>query len=899
MRFTRVIGHRFRSLFRRVDADADLQRELDVHLDQLTKEYVSAGMTERDAALAARREFGSVESTKEQCRDMRRVSLVDDLLKDLAYAARLLLRSPGFTLTAVLSLALGIGANTAIFSIVNAFLLRPLPFDRPERLVVLFERNVVGVEQQMSVAPGNFLDWQASSTSFEQISAYVTGTMTLSGDTPGFDPQRVTICSCSSNLFSALGVQLAAGRSFRSDEDRYDAPRVVLISYDMWHRQFGGSVDLIGKAIRLNERDYQVIGVMPRGFMFPNRSVDAWLPILSVINSQTQLRHDLHFLRVIGRVRPGVPMERALAEVDAISARYKNAHPNESTGKGASMMPLHDYLVAGARTPLVVLLGAVTCVLLIACVNIANLLLTRATVRAREIGIRTALGAGRGRIIRQLMTESVLLALAGGAAGAALAFWIARLLATRAPGADAILPSDAVPIDGAVFAFTFMIAIGTGIAVGLVPALHGSRAEVTSDLKDATRSTTSGRAHSRFRDVLVAAEVALSLVLLVAAGLLFHSFSRLYQVEPGVRIDHTLSMSITLPGVRYPEPAKRSAFLSELSDRVRALPGVLSSGLVSCTPLTGACNTLFYYVEGRPYVPGKFLTANERTVDPRYFSALGIQLLRGRTFTQEDGVGWDAKHPRLGAIVISEAMAKNVFGGEDPIGKRIFFDYEVQRERNEGVPAPRYAIVGVVADVLPTLDGRIEPTLYRPLFDLANGGVSIIVHTAVEPQSVTSSLRNEIRKMDAGLVTSQVRTMDEIVGRSTSDRRFTMQLFISFAALAVLLAAIGLYGVVSYAVSQRTTEIGIRMALGATTADVNALIVMQGLRPALAGIALGLVGAGFASQVLRSLLFGVTPVDPLTFSIVPPALLVVACLACYVPATRAAHLNPTIALRAD
>jgi predicted permease len=899
MRITRIIGHRLRSFFRRADADAELQRELDLHLDQLTKEYIADGLSRRDAEIAARRAFGPVEFTKEQCRDMRRVSLVGDLLQDLAYAIRLLLRSPGFTLTAVLSLALGIGANTAIFSLVNAFLLRPLPFDHPDRLVSLFERNVVGGQQQMLLAPGNFLDWQAGAASFESMSAYGTGSVILSDDTPRAEAQRITICSCSGNLFSTLAVVPAAGRRFRPDEDRFGAPRTVVISYDLWQRQYAGSRDLIGRAIRLNDRDYEVIGVMPRNFAFPVRGIDAWVPLLLNMLPDTQRRHDLHFLQVVGRVRTGVSVDRALAEVDAIAARYKSAHPNESTAKGATFVPLHNVLVRNVRTPLVVLLAAVTCVLLIACVNIANLLLTRATVRAREIGIRTALGAGRGRIIRQLMTESVLLALAGGAAGAVLAVWIAKLLVTRAPDADAIPQSGTVSADVRVFAFACAIAIGTGIAVGLVPALRGSRTETTTDLRESTRSATSSRAHSRFRAALVALEVALALVLLVTAGVLFHSFARLYQVEPGVRVDHVMTMNTTLPGVRYPDPAKRSAFISDLATRLRALPGASSAALTSCTPLTGACNILFYYVDGRPFVPGNFLMAHERAVDPGYFSAAEIRLLRGRTFTTEDGIGWDARHPRLGALVISEAMARNVFGGDDPIGKRIFFDYEVQRERNDGSPVPHYEIVGVVSDVLPTLDSRVEPTLYRPLYDVANNGIAMLVHTSIEPQAIAASVRNEIRKMDPGLVIYQVRTMDEIVGRSTSDRRFTTLLVLSFAALAVLLAAIGLYGVVSYAVSQRTTEIGIRMALGATTTDVNRLIVMQGLRPALVGIALGFLGAGFATHVLRSLLFGVTPFDPLTFSIVPPALLLIVLLACWVPATRAARLNPTTALRAN
>jgi predicted permease len=898
MRLQRIVAHRLRSFFRRRRVDADLQRELELHLEQLTKEHVAAGLSERDARLAARRDFGSMEWTMDQCRDARRVSFFEDLVKDVAYAWRVLRKTPAFTLTAVCSLALGIGANTAIFSIVNTFLLRPLPFDHPERLFTVWERNVAGVEQQMSVAPGNFLDWQ-SAANFEQLSAVEMRTVTLTGDAPGLDPQRIMVCECSGNVFRALGAAPLAGRAFRPDEDRFGAPRVVVIAYNLWQRQFGGSLDTIGRSIRLNEQPYEVIGVMPRGFTFPNLSIDAWIPFLTTMPPAIQVRHDLHNLLVVGRVREGVAPERALAEVDAITARYKSAHPNESTGKGATMTPLHDYLVQEARTPLVVLLAAVTCVLLIACVNIANLMLTRATVRAREIGIRAALGAGRGRLVRQLMTESMLLGLAGGAAGLALAVWIARLLVMRAPGARAILQSATVPIDSSVFAFAFVAAILTGIAVGLVPALRGSRADVTTDLKDSSRSSTAGRAQGRFRDVLVAVEVALSLVLLVAAGLLFHSFSRLYRVEPGMRLDRMLTMATALPGARYSEAQRRSAFFAALGDGVRALPGVTSAGLTSCTPLTGACNNLFFYIEGRPYTPGNFLIAQERSVDPPYFSAAGIRLVKGRNFTRDDGVGFDAKHPRPGAILISEQMAKNFFSGEDPVGRRIFFDFEVQRERNEGVPAPRYEIIGVVSDVLPTLDGTMQPTLYRPLFDVANGAVTIVAHTAVDPQSMAAAVRSEVRRLDPALVTYQVRTMDDVVEQSTSSRRFTMLLFVSFAALALSLAAVGLYGVVSYAVSQRTTEIGIRMALGATGGDVNRLVVLQGLKPALVGVTAGLVGAMLASRLLQGLLFGVTPADPLTFAVVPPALLAVAALACYLPGLRAARLDPTVALRAE
>jgi putative ABC transport system permease protein len=538
-------------------------------------------------------------------------------------------------------------------------------------------------------------------------------------------------------------------------------------------------------------------------------------------------------------------------------------------------------------------------VLLIACLNVANLTLTRAVARTREIGIRTALGASRGRIIRQLVTESVLLGLAGGAVGGMLAFWLANVLASRAPGADAILSGSTIPLDLSVLLFAFGIALAAGVAVGLVPAIRGSRTNPATDLKETTRDAIAARGHGRFRDVLIAGEVALSLVLLTVAGLLIHSFSRLYDVQPGVRTDNILTMGTSLAGPNYREAAKRSAAFGLLGDRLRTLPGISSVGLVSCAPLTGQCNTLFFYIEGRPYVPGKFFAALERSADPGYFSAAGIPLVRGRTFTREDGVGFDPKNPRPGSIVISESMARTFFPDDNPIGKRIFFDFETQRERIEGLPAPRYEVIGVVGDVLPALHQPITPTMYRPLLDVSNRGVSIVLHTRVDPGSVAGAVRDEIRRLDPSLAVFQVQTMDDLMARSTAGRRFNMLLVAAFAALAVLLAAIGLYGVVSHAVSQRTPEIGLRMALGATDGSVRRLMLMEGLKPAIVGMGVGLLTAAFSTGVVRSLLFGVTPTDPVTFALVPPLLLAVATLACYVPARRATQLDPTAALRGE
>jgi putative ABC transport system permease protein len=899
MRLLRVARLRLRSLLRGYSTDREMQRELALHLEQLTKEFRAEGMSEHDARLAARRAFGGVDVIAEEIRDARRVSLVEDLVKDVGYAVRVLRKSPAFTLTAVLSLALGIGANTAIFSVVNAFLLRPLPFPQPDRLVALFERNVMGDEARMSVAPGNFLDWQQQSTSFESVSAYTINAGSVSAIGSDAEPERLMVCICSGNIFATLGVTPIIGRPFLASEDRFNGDRVVVISSDLWQRQFGGAADVIGRGVRLNGTDYQIVGVMPRDFMFPNRNVAVWRPLLLTMSPVQQERHGVHYLQVVGRVRNGFTREQAEAEISGISARYKNAHPTEATGSAASAVPLHAQLVEGVRRSLVILLGAVTCVLLIACVNIANLGLTRALARTREIGVRAALGASRGRIIRQLVTESVLLALAGGATGFVLARSLANVLVANAPGAEVILPAGNLRLDPAIFVFAFAIALTSGIIIGLLPAIRATRDDVVTDLKEMTRSATSSRTHGRLRALFVSAEMALSLMLLIAAGLLLRSFVQLYDVRSGVRVDHTLLLSTTLTGASYREAPQRSAAFRSLADRLGALPGVTSAGLTNCAPLTGSCNVLFFYIEGRLYAPGKFDAALERGVDPDYFRSAGVPLVRGRSFTDRDGVGFDPKQPRVGSIVISEMMARTFFANEDPIGKRVFFDFEVQRERTEGFPAPRYEIVGIVGDVLPTLDGTITPTMYRPILDIAPNSVTAILQTSAEPSSVAGAARAAVRDFDRNLMVFGVQSLEESIGRSTATRRFTLWLFAAFAGLAVMLAAIGLYGVVSYAVSQRRTEIGIRVALGATNTDVRRMVMMQGIKPAFAGAVAGLVAAALVARVLKAMLFGVTPMDPLSFALVPVFLLVVAAAACYLPAWRAARQDPTTALRSE
>jgi len=890
---------RLRNLTRRDKLHRDIERELSFHINERTDELIAAGMTPQEAKQKAMRQFGNYGVHKERTRDKDIQVSLETFGKDLQYALRGLFKNPGFTVVAVMTLTLGIGANSAIFTVVNTFLIRPLPYPEPDRLVSLFERNVVADEQQMSVAPGNFLDWQKTATSYESMAASGIRVLTLTGDAAGTIPERVGICTCSGTLFRTLGVKPFIGRVFTSEEDRFGAPRLAVISYGLWQRRFAGAADVLGKSIRLDGDDHEVIGVMPRDFLFPHRVVEVWRPLLSGLPPQQQIRHDLHNLSVIARLRPGVSVEQAYAELDGIAARYKRDHPDEATGKGANVIPLHRQLVQNVRSSLIVLLAAVGCVLLIACVNIASLLLTRAASRTREIGIRAALGAGRGRIVRQLVTESVILALAGGVLGALLTISIASVLIDNAPAAVVLVPAGSVPLDYRVFLFAFGTATLSGIGVGLFPAIRVSRSDLANDLKSGGRSATASRTHARTRNSLVSVEIALSLMLLIASGLLLRSFLLLYQVQTGVRVDHTLTMNVNAPFASYREPAQRVALLTEINERLRSIPGVRSVGLTSCPPVSGACDILFYYVDGRPFVLGKVLTAMERSVDPYYFSAAGIPLLRGRTFNERDGTGSDLNNPRLGSILISESMAKTVFPGEDPIGKQIFFDFEVQRGRLQGVPVPKYQIIGVVGDVLSALDAQPSPTLYRPLLDVANAGATVLLHTTVEPKSVVGPAQDKIHRIGSTLAINRIQTMEELLDASVAGREFNMMLFVSFAALALLLAAIGLYGLVSHSVSQRTAEIGIRMALGASRSDVNRMVMLQGLKPAIAGVFIGLIAGGLAMRILRSQLFGVTPADAATFVLVPIVLLAIAILACILPALRATRLDPTAALRAD
>jgi putative ABC transport system permease protein len=814
------------------------------------------------------------------------------LRQDVTYALRQLRQRPGFTIVAILVLGLGLGGNAAMFSVVNAVLLQPLPYADPQKLTALFERDVIGEAPFNPVAPGNFLDWQRDARDFEQIAATGETAFNLASQTGSFVPERIDGSYCSANLFATLGVPPAVGRTFRIEEDRVGAAHVAVISYDLWQHRFAGSPDVIHRQIRLDNEQYDIVGVMPRGFGYPYRTVKAWVPLQPYLGPEELKNHSDHELMVVGRLRPGVSLEQGRAEIDGIVRRYRHQHPEEIMGKGANVVSLYGYSVKDVRTSLLILFGAVGCVLIIACVNVANLLLTRALGRQREVAIRAAVGATRGRIIRQLLTESIILSLLGAGCGLFLASFATDALAARAPNAGYLPGVDRIAIDHWVFLFTFGVALGTGIAAGLFPAFQGSRSDVVESLKG--RSVSTGRTHARFRDVLVAAEVALSLVLLAGAGLLLRSFSRLQNVHTGVRADHTLTMAIALPDAGYKERAKVSTFYRELIGHLETVAGVQSVGLVTCAPVAGDCSDSVFQVDGHALPPGKLRDALYRSADPGYFKAAGIPLVRGRTFTRRDGAGFDDQNPRLGAVVVSESWVKAFLPGEEPIGQRIYLPWDSATRK-----LPHWEIIGVVGDVVPHLDAPVRPTMYLPILDGDRHEAFIVLHTSGNPHSVAAAARREVHSLDHDLPVFEIRTMDEIIGRSAQNREFSVMLLGLFAALALVLAAVGLYGVLSYVVSQRAGEIGIRMALGAQSSEVRRLVLVQGMKPALAGIGVGLVGAAFGTQLLRSLLFDVSPGDPLTFVTVPLVLLAVAVMACLIPATRATRIDPTMALRRE
>jgi len=801
---------------------------------------------------------------------------METLWQDLRYGLRALLKKPGFAGVAALTLALGIGANSTIFSFVNGILLRPLPYDQPERLVLLDEASLKLGDTSMGVSFPNFLDWREQNHVFEGIAAYDNDSFTLVGSG---QPEQFRGEDISSGLFEILGVAPVLGRTIRPEEDHPGSDAVVILSYGLWQRRFGSDPAIIGRAITLNSHLRTVIGVMPPGFRFPEVA-DLWVPL--ALNTKMYTRND-HGLGAIARLKPGVTLEQAQAEMITIARRIEEQNPVTNEGLTVKVYNLRAELVGDYRQALLILLGVVGFVLLIACANVANLLLARASTRQKEMAIRAALGASRWRIVRQLISESLLLSVLGGALGLVFALWGLDLLLAAIPVEFPFWMK--FNLDARVLGFTIAISLLTGVVFGLAPALQASKVDLNETLKEGGRSAA-GAGRRRLRNLLVVAEVALSLVLLAGAGLMMRSFLQLQRVNPGLDPNNVLTMTISLPHAKYREPEKVGAFFQQLLGRVRALPGAQAAGAISNLPLSGPQWGRSLTVEGRPVLHvGQAPMINHCVITPNYFRAMGIPLREGRDFTEADGK--DA----LKVTIIDERLAHEYWPIDSPLGKRIRFG---PPEDNE----PWYTIVGVVGEVRhERLDIVTRKSIYVPYLQIPIGRMTLAVRTATDPLSLAGAVRRQVKELDAAQPVSNIRTMTEVITRSVWQPRLYAILFGVFAAVALVLASVGIYGVISYTVAQRTHEIGIRMALGAQNRDVFKLVLGQGMILALAGIALGLVASFALTRVMSSLLFEVSATDPVTFSCIPLLLAAVALLACYIPARRATKVDPGVALR--
>jgi putative ABC transport system permease protein len=870
---------RFRSLFKRNQVEQDLSDELQFHIEQKTQEYISSGLTTDEARRKARREFGGLELSKENCRDARRVSYIQDLLQDLGFGLRMLRNSPTFALVAILTLALGIGANTAIFSVIHGVLLQPLPFPRQDQLMTVWERDDQGRRSNTSWA--NFMDWNRLNHSFDGIAAVSFWTPTIVG---AHDAETLVGFRVSSAFFDLMGVKLERGRNFLPSEDVRGNNFVVILSYGFWQRTFGGDPGILGKPVQLGTRAYTVVGVLPAEFpsvlsFDPRKPADIYTP-LAYDETLPYACRDCRHLRAFGRVRNGVSITQADAEMNQISANLVREYPTAYPAAGVTLTPLKDYLVGDVKPALWALLGSVGFVLLIACVNVANLLLAWGARRQREVAVRAALGAGRTRMVRQFLTESLLLSLLGGGCGLFLA-WGGVALLQRIRLANLPRLQD-VYIDGWTFAFSFGISLLTGLAFGLLPAFRASKLDLNEALKESGKSSA-GKERHRLRGALVFADVALALLLLTGAGLMMKSFVRLLEVNPGFDPSHTLTLTLSLWGPKAAD-APAVAFFVQVLQHVRTLPGVESAGVVSQLPLGGNMDRYGVHVEGKSLPnPEEDPSADRYSITPGYLHAMRIPLLRGREFDARDVV---ASPP---VALVNESMARQFWPGEDPVGKRFRFG---------DTKGPWKTVVGIVGDVLHRgLDAPHTIQVYLPNTQFTDSSVILAVRTSNDPVSLAAAVRSEIGSLDPQVPVSEVATMDEVVSASVANQRFGALLFLLFGAIALVLTAVGIYGVISYGVAQRTHEIGIRLALGAARREVLSLIVREAMKPALLGAALGLCAAFGFTRLLTRLLYNVKPTDPLVFAAVLILLIGVALLASYLPARRATRVDPMVALR--
>jgi predicted permease len=805
---------------------------------------------------------------------------MNSVIKDLKFAFRSLLKRPGFAAVAVITLALGIGGSTSIFTVVDAALLRGLPYKSPDQLYHLWEKTPQDAFSKREFSYPDYQDYQKNNV-FEGLGAYTGGRVLLSGDG---EAESIFGPRVSANFFNVLGVEPIAGRTFQAGEDQQNGPRVTVLSYGFWQRKFGGDPGAVGKTLTINGQSFTVIGVLPADFQFALRASDVWLPYQPTDNQLT--RRFMHGTNLIGRLKPGVDAAQAQSELSVIASRIEQEHNQSHAGTTVRIIPLQEEVIGNVRPILLVLLAAVGFVLLIACANVASLLLTRALARQKEVAIRSALGASRWRVVRQLLTESIMLSLIGGAAGLLIAYWGVPALVAALPQnqLNAMPFLKTLGLDVTILAFSFGLSLLTGLFFGIVPALQSSRLDLNEVLKEGGRNASAGASH-RLRSVLVVSEIALAVVLLVGAGLMMKSLFRLLQTNVGFRTENLLTMGVVLPTAKFTEASQFANFNDQLSQRVQTLPGVSAAGSIDILPVN-AGNTTRFFIDGDPVPePGKEIEANSRVVSDTYFQTLGVPLLAGRMFDQRE------RPDSQPVVLIGKTIADRLFAGRDPVGKRI---------RYNSIQAAPVEIVGVVGDVKITgLDEAVKPVLYYSYRQFPGPFTSLVVRTDNDPTAVAASVRNEIRNLEPDAAILNVNTMDQMIAQTPASfmRRFPALLISIFAIVALLLASIGIYGVVSYSVSQQTHYIGVRMALGASPSDILQMVLKQGLILATAGVVIGVLAALGLMRLLRTLLFEVSANDVTTFAIVAGGLFVIALVACLIPARRATKVDPLVALR--
>jgi putative ABC transport system permease protein len=880
-----TIPLRLRSLFRRRELDQELDEELRDHIGRKTEEYIAKGMLPQEAQRAALVEMGGVERCKEQCRETRRVDWIQDLIQDLRYGLRMLAKSPGFSAMVIAILAIGIGANTAIFSILYAVLLKPLPFPHPGQLVFLSEAKPENGISSAGASHDNFIEIRGQNHVFSELAGFTTHELTLTGRG---EPAAVDTGDVTPELFALLDTKPVVGRTFLPEDNKQGAAPVVILSESVWRERFAADPNVIGSSVSLDHRAYTVVGVIPGepSVIFSPRRIQFWIPV-----AQDPLfgpwipRQGLRWLAVIGRLNPGVSVAQAQSEMDVVAARLAKKSPAENSGWVIRLQPLQRVIVGDVRTALLVLFGAVGLVLLIACANISNLLLARATSRGKEIALRIALGAGRARVIRQLLTESAVLGVLGGAAGVLLAYCGVHALSSLLP--ENFPQIHAIRVDASVLLFALALALLASFLFGLAPAFFAVGSNVQATLKEGAAHSSEPGARRFARGFLAAAEVALAMVLLVAAGVLLRSFAALTSLNPGFSVAHVVKADIQLPQFQYSKPEQWAAFSDELLRRLQSQPGVRDCAMAVPLPLNkqGSASLPFEILDHAALPKGTPESADFVSVSPAYFHVMGIALVRGRAFNERDV----SSAPRV--TIISEAFARRFFANEDPIGKQLVFSFPP----NPGVPRQ---IVGIVRDVRDVSIGQEPgPMMYVPFNQLPLWGGEVVVRSELNVGSVAATIRQEVHEVDRDLPVADVVSMSDLIDSSVAQPRFRTWLLGSFAGVALVLAAAGIFAVISYSVSRRTHEIGIRITLGASRANVMRLILTESARLVLIGLAVGVPVALGLGRFLSNLVFGIHAADPTTFTAVAFLLFAVATLAAYVPARRATRVDPMIALR--